>query len=158
MKLGLWGSSTTEEAVAVLRAARDAVDGDARGRRRRLRRRRARAEPAAAAAAARRRGAARRAWTGACSTPRSRTAAGCFDWLAPDALAAIVADAHDAGLEIALAGELRAEDLPAVRATRGRHRRRALGRLPRRAPHGAARPRADRAAARGLRRGGARAA
>ena len=29
VKIGLWGSSTTEEAVAVLRAARDAVDGDA---------------------------------------------------------------------------------------------------------------------------------
>ena len=39
------------------------------------------------------------------------------EWLAPEALAAFVADAHDAGLEVALAGELRAEDLPVVRAT-----------------------------------------
>ena len=28
VKIGLWGSSTTEQAVAVLRAAQDAVDGE----------------------------------------------------------------------------------------------------------------------------------
>ena len=42
---------------------------------------------------------------------------GLFEWLAPDRLAELVAEAHDAGLELALAGALRAEDLPAVRAT-----------------------------------------
>ena len=42
---------------------------------------------------------------------------GLLSWLDADALAELVAEAHDAGLEIALAGELRAEDLPAVRAT-----------------------------------------
>ena len=38
---------------------------------------------------------------------------GLLSWLDPDALAGLVAEAHDAGLEAALAGELRAEDLPA---------------------------------------------
>ena len=42
---------------------------------------------------------------------------GLLHWLDRDALAAIVAYAHAAGLEVALAGELRAEDLPAIRAT-----------------------------------------
>ena len=42
---------------------------------------------------------------------------GLLSWLAADALAELVAEAHGAGLEIALAGELRAEDLPTVRAT-----------------------------------------
>ena len=115
VKLGLWGPSTREEAVAVLRAAREAVDGDAAvvacayadaarvpgGRWRR-------------ASWSRRRG--RRAWPAACSTPRSRTAAGCCrGWI--ETLAVLVAEAHGAGLEMALAGELRAEDLPAIRAT-----------------------------------------
>ena len=42
---------------------------------------------------------------------------GLLDWLSPDALTALVDDAHAAGLEVALAGALRAEDLPVVRAT-----------------------------------------
>ena len=42
---------------------------------------------------------------------------GLLSWLDADALAELVAEAHAAGLEMALAGELRAEDLPAVRAT-----------------------------------------
>ena len=101
-------------------AARGARGGRRRGGgdRRRLRRRRARAEPAAAARAtlvAAARGA--RACAAACSTPRSRTAAGCSSGSTREALAALVAEAHAAGLEIALAGALRAEDLPAVRAT-----------------------------------------
>ena len=77
VKVGLWGTSATDEAVAVLRAVRDAVDGGAAviaaayadaervpgrplppGRRRRGRPPRGRREAA-------------------CSTPRSRTAAGC---------------------------------------------------------------------------------
>ncbi len=40
---------------------------------------------------------------------------GLLDWLSPDVLAALVGDAHAAGLQIALAGALRAEDLPVVR-------------------------------------------
>ena len=42
---------------------------------------------------------------------------GLLSWLGADALAELVAEAHGAGLEIALAGELRAEELVAVRAT-----------------------------------------
>ena len=42
---------------------------------------------------------------------------GLLSWIAADALAELVDDAHAAGLELALAGELRAEDLPTVRAT-----------------------------------------
>jgi uncharacterized protein (UPF0264 family) len=40
---------------------------------------------------------------------------GLFEWLPPEALSPFVAEAHDAGLEVALAGALRAEDLPVVR-------------------------------------------
>jgi uncharacterized protein (UPF0264 family) len=40
---------------------------------------------------------------------------GLLDWLSPDALAALVADAHGAGLQVALAGALRAEHLSVVR-------------------------------------------
>ena len=75
----------------------------------------------------------RRASRSACSTRRSRTAAGSCDWLSPDALTSLVADAHDAGLQVALAGALRAADLPVVARRRRRHRRRPLGRLQRRA-------------------------
>jgi uncharacterized protein (UPF0264 family) len=42
---------------------------------------------------------------------------GLFDWLSRDALTSLVAEAHVAGLEFALAGALRAEDLPTVRET-----------------------------------------
>ena len=42
---------------------------------------------------------------------------GLLSWLAADELAEIVADAHDAGLEMGLAGQLRAEDLPVIRAS-----------------------------------------
>ena len=42
---------------------------------------------------------------------------GLFDWLTPDELAAFVAEAHALGLQAALAGALRAEDLPAVLAS-----------------------------------------
>jgi uncharacterized protein (UPF0264 family) len=42
---------------------------------------------------------------------------GLLEWLAPDALGSLVADAHAAGLQVALAGALRPEDLPVVRDT-----------------------------------------
>jgi uncharacterized protein (UPF0264 family) len=42
---------------------------------------------------------------------------GLLDWLSPDALASLVAEAHSVGLQVALAGALRAEDLPVIRAT-----------------------------------------
>ncbi len=116
VKLGLWGVTGTEDAVAVLRAARDAVDGEA-------------AVIAVAYADAARVpsrplapselvAAAREAGVSGCLIDTAiKDGRGLLSWLAADALAELVAEAHGAGLEIALAGELRAEDLPAVRAT-----------------------------------------
>jgi (5-formylfuran-3-yl)methyl phosphate synthase len=116
VKLGLWGASARDDAVAALRAAREAVEGDA-------------AVVAVAYADAARvpRGplapgelvaAARAAGLHGCLVDTAiKDGRGLLRWLDPGALAALVADAHAAGLEIALAGELRAEDLPAIRAT-----------------------------------------
>jgi uncharacterized protein (UPF0264 family) len=42
---------------------------------------------------------------------------GLLDWLSPEALTSLVAEAHAAGLQLALAGALRAEELPAIRVT-----------------------------------------
>ncbi|HEV3377137.1 MAG TPA: (5-formylfuran-3-yl)methyl phosphate synthase [Thermoleophilaceae bacterium] len=116
VKVGLWGTSTTDEAVAVLRAARDAVD------------RRAILIAAAYADAERVPGgplppgaiveAARRAGAGGCLLDTAvKDGRGLFQWLTPESLEALVAEAHAAGLEMALAGALRAEDLSVVRAT-----------------------------------------
>jgi uncharacterized protein (UPF0264 family) len=116
VKVGLWGSSNRAEAVAVLRAAREALDGAA-------------AVIAVAYADAGRMpsrplppwelvAAARQAGVSGCLLDTSiKDGRGLLSWLAPDALAELVAEAHGAGLEMALAGELRAEDLPAIRAT-----------------------------------------
>jgi len=116
VKLGLWGPSTAAEAVAVLRAARDAVGGEA-------------AVIAVAYADAARVpsrplapselvAAARAAGVSGCLIDTAvKDGRGLLSWLDPGALAALVAAAHAAGLDIALAGELRAEDLPALRAT-----------------------------------------
>ena len=116
VKLGLWGSSTTEEAVAVLRAARDAVDGDA-------------VVVAVTYADAARVpshplpprllvDAAHRAGVAGCLIDTSvKDGSGLLSWLAADELAEIVAEGHAAGLEMALAGELRAEDLAVIRAS-----------------------------------------
>jgi hypothetical protein len=113
VKVGLWGTSTEDEAVAVLRAAREGgvpviagayadaerVDSRPLG-------------PGSLVAAARRAGVA-----GCLVDTAVKDGRGLFEWLDPDALAALVAEAHAAGLEIALAGALRAEDLPAIRDT-----------------------------------------
>jgi uncharacterized protein (UPF0264 family) len=42
---------------------------------------------------------------------------GLLDWLSAQALTALVDEAHELGLQVALAGALRAEDLPVVAAT-----------------------------------------
>jgi len=118
VKVGLWGVSAEREAVDLLRAVRDGV-ADAPG-----------ALVVAAAYADARRVApqplapellprvARAAGVGACLLDTAvKDGRGLFEWLAPDALAALADEAHAAGLELALAGALRAEDLPAVRAT-----------------------------------------
>jgi len=116
VKLGIVGLSGPAEAVAVLRAAREAVAGDAA------------VVAVAYADAARVEGgalapgelvaAARAAGVEGCLVDTAvKDGRGLLSWLDPAALAALVADAHAAGLEIALAGELRAEELPAVHAT-----------------------------------------
>jgi (5-formylfuran-3-yl)methyl phosphate synthase len=116
VKVGLWGASTTDEAVAVLRAVRDALDGGA-------------AVIAAAYADAERVSAeplppeavveaARRGGVGGCLLDTAvKDGRGLFEWLTPEALEALVAEGHAAGLEMALAGALRAEELSLVRAT-----------------------------------------
>ena len=116
VKVGLWGTSATDEAVAVLRAVRDAVDGSA-------------AVIAASYADAERVPgrplppghvveAARRAGVGGCLLDTAvKDGRGLFEWLSPEALAALVGEGHAAGLEMALAGALQAEDLALVRAT-----------------------------------------
>jgi (5-formylfuran-3-yl)methyl phosphate synthase len=116
VKLGLVGVSAPADAVAVLRAVREAVAGEA-------------AVVAVAYADAARVATAPLAPDDLVAAARAACVHGCLvdtaikdgrgllSWLDSDALAALVADAHDAGLEIALAGELRAEELPLVRAT-----------------------------------------
>jgi len=116
VKLGLWGAAGADDAVAVLRAAQEAVGDDA-------------AVVAVAYADAARVPTRPLAPSQLVTTARQAGLRGCLidtavkdgrgllSWIAPDALAELVAEAHDAGLELALAGELRAEDLPAVRAT-----------------------------------------
>jgi (5-formylfuran-3-yl)methyl phosphate synthase len=115
VKVGLWGVSTEDDAVVLLRAVRDAVPDTV--------------VVAAAYADARRVGhvplapellprVARAAGVGACLLDTAvKDGQGLLEWLSPDALASLVADAHAAGLQVALAGALRAEDLPLVRAT-----------------------------------------
>ncbi len=112
----LWGTSPTDEAVAVPVAVRDALDGSA-------------AVIAAAYADAERvsggplpPGAvvevARRAGVAGCLLDTAlKDGRGLFEWLTPEALAALVAEGHAAGLDMALAGALRAQDLSLVRAT-----------------------------------------
>ncbi len=116
VKVGLWGTSTEDDAVALLRAVAEAVDGasaviaagyaDAE-------RVPSRPLPPASLVAA-----ARRAGVGGCLLDTAvKDGRGLLEWLGPEALAALVAAGHEAGLEVALAGALRAEDLAAVRAT-----------------------------------------
>jgi uncharacterized protein (UPF0264 family) len=115
VKAGLWGVSTEAEAVALLRAIKDAVPE---------------ATVVAAAYADARRVAhaplapellprvARAAGAGVCLLDTAvKDGRGLLEWLDRGALTALVADAHDAGLDVALAGALRATDLPVVRAT-----------------------------------------
>jgi uncharacterized protein (UPF0264 family) len=116
VKVGLWGASSTDEAVALLRAVRDAVDGDAT------------VIAAAYADAERVPGgplppeavvvAARRAGVGGCLIDTAlKDGRGLFEWLSPEALTKLVAEGHVGRLEMALAGALRAEDLSLVRTT-----------------------------------------
>jgi (5-formylfuran-3-yl)methyl phosphate synthase len=116
VKVGLWGPSVRDEAVAVLRAVREAVEGDAA----------VVAVAYADAACVPSRplpprelvAAAREAGVRGCLVDTAvKDGRGLLAWLGVDALADLVAEAHGAGLEMALAGELRAEDLSPLRAT-----------------------------------------
>lgn len=110
VKVGLWGVSTEDDAIALLRAVRDAVPG---------------AVVVAAAYADARRVAhaplapellprvAHAAEVEMCLVDTAvKDGRGLLEWLSPESL---VAEVHAAGLEVALAGALRAEDLPVVR-------------------------------------------
>jgi (5-formylfuran-3-yl)methyl phosphate synthase len=115
VKVGLWGVSTEAEAIDLLRAVKDGAAGSA--------------VVAAAYADARRvAGAplvpellprvARAAGVEVCLLDTAvKDGRGLLDWLSPEELSSLVADAHAAGLEVALAGALRAEDLPVLSAT-----------------------------------------
>jgi (5-formylfuran-3-yl)methyl phosphate synthase len=115
VKVGLWGASTDAAAVELVRAVCDAASG---------------AVTVAAAYADARRVAraplapellprvARAAGAEVCLLDTAvKDGRGLLDWLSPDALAALVDEAHELGLEVALAGALRAVDLPVVAAT-----------------------------------------
>jgi uncharacterized protein (UPF0264 family) len=116
VKVGLWGTSTEEGAVAVLRAVREALDGDAAviaaGYADAERAPSGPLPPGAVVAAARRAGV-----DGCLLDTALKDGRGLFEWLTRDGLTALVSEGHAAGLEMALAGGLRADDLSAVRAT-----------------------------------------
>jgi (5-formylfuran-3-yl)methyl phosphate synthase len=118
VKVGLWGVSSEDDAFGLLRAVRAGVAGVPG------------AVVVAAAYADARRVAhrplapellprvAHAAGVAVCLLDTAvKDGRGLLEWLSRDALVALVADAHAAGLEVALAGALRAEDLPMVRDT-----------------------------------------
>jgi (5-formylfuran-3-yl)methyl phosphate synthase len=118
VKVGLWGVAAEREAVDLLRAVRDGVAtepgtvvvaaayADAR---------RVVPQPLAPELLPR---VARAAGVGACLLDTAiKDGRGLLEWLSRDALASLVADAHASGLQVALAGALRAEDLPLIRDT-----------------------------------------
>jgi (5-formylfuran-3-yl)methyl phosphate synthase len=115
VKVGLWGVSTEADAVALLRTVREAVPGamvvagayaDAQ-----------RVSPAPLAPGLLPR-VARAAGADVCLLDTAvKDGRGLLDFLSPDALASLVDEAHAAGLQLALAGALRAEDLPMLAAT-----------------------------------------
>jgi len=117
VKVGLWGVSTEAEAVTLLRSVRDGVAGvpgtvvvaggyaDAR---------RVAHAPLAPELLPR---VARAAGVDVCLLDTAvKDGRGLFDWLAPVDLASFVEEAHALNLQVALAGALRADDLPTVRA------------------------------------------
>jgi uncharacterized protein (UPF0264 family) len=115
VKVGLWGVSTEAEAVALLHTVREAAPeavvvagayADAP---------RVASAPLAPELLPRVAGAA---GVDVCLLDTAvKDGRGLLDWLAPDALTALVTEAHELGLAIALAGALRADDLPVVGAT-----------------------------------------
>jgi (5-formylfuran-3-yl)methyl phosphate synthase len=115
VKVGLWGASTEAEALALLRAVREAAPGAAVVAGAYADARRVPHAPLAPELLPR---VARAAGVDVCLLDTAvKDGRGLLDWLAPDALTALVAEAHELGLAIALAGALRADDLPVVGAT-----------------------------------------
>ena len=115
VKVGLWGVSTEPDAVDLLRTVVDGVPGAlvvaaAYADSRRI--------PHAPLPPERLPRVARAAGVRVCLLDTAiKDGGGLLEWLSPDALATFVADAHAAGLQVALAGALRLEDLPVVRDT-----------------------------------------
>ena len=115
VKVGLWGVSTEADAVALLHTVREAVPGamvvagayaDAQ---------RVPHAPLAPGLLPR---VAHAAGADVCLLDTAiKDGRGLLDFLSPDALASLVDEAHAAGLQLALAGALRAEDLPMLAAT-----------------------------------------
>ena len=115
VKVGLWGASTQADAIALLRAVREAAPDSV--------------VVAGAYADARRvpqpplapellPGVAHAAGVDVCLLDTAvKDGRGLLNWLSPEALTSLVDEAHELGLEVALAGALRAEDLPVVGAT-----------------------------------------
>jgi (5-formylfuran-3-yl)methyl phosphate synthase len=118
VKVGLWGVSTEAEAVQLLRAVNDgvaAISGAVVVAAAYADARRLEHAPLAPELLPR---VARAAGVGVCLLDTAvKDGRGLLDWLSPDPLTSLVADAHGAGLQMALAGALRAEDLPVVQAT-----------------------------------------
>jgi uncharacterized protein (UPF0264 family) len=117
VKVGLWGSSTEAEAVALLRAVQEAVVdrpdvaviGGAYADAPRMPSRPLPPRLIARAAAA--------AGVAGCLVDTGiKDGRGLFEWLGPDAVAALVDEARDAGLLFAVAGSLGAQDIAAVAA------------------------------------------
>lgn len=118
VKVGLWGVANEAEAVTLLRAVREAIAGvpgaevvagayaDAR-----------RVAPAPLAPELLPRVAAAAGVKVCLLDTAIKDGRGLLDWLSPNELTSFVDDARAGGLEVALAGALRAEDLPVVQAT-----------------------------------------
>jgi uncharacterized protein (UPF0264 family) len=118
VKVGLWGTSCEQEVVALLRAVRDGLDGcpgvevvagayvDAE---------RVPGRPIAPRLLPR---CASAAGLSACLLDTAvKDGRGLLDWVGLDGLGEFVDEAHAHGLEVALAGGIRIEDLPSIRAT-----------------------------------------
>jgi uncharacterized protein (UPF0264 family) len=114
VKVGLWGTSTEAEAVALLRTVRGAAPDAAVVAGAYADARRVAHAPLAPQLLPR---VARAAGVEVCLLDTAiKDGRGLLDWLSPEALTALVDEAHALGLEVALAGALRAEDLPVAGA------------------------------------------
>ncbi len=115
VKVGLYGVSDPDDAVTLLRAVRDGARGAVVVAAAYADALRVPHRPLAPALLPR---VAHAAGVEACMLDTAvKDGRGLLEWFSPDALTALVAEAHAAGLEMALAGALRAEDLLVIRDT-----------------------------------------